>query len=45
MKAIHDANEYLYTKRCKEWISNVQVQIRSNDNITGEEKTEKFNQL
>lgn len=42
MKVIHDVNEYLYSKGCNEWISNVQVQIRSGGDITGEEKTEKF---
>ena len=42
MKVIHDVNEYLYSKGCNEWISNVQIQIRSKGNITGEEKTEKF---
>jgi uncharacterized protein (TIGR00106 family) len=42
MKVIHDVNEYLYSKGCNEWISNVQIQIRSKGDITGEEKTEKF---
>lgn len=42
MKVIHDVNEYLYNKGCSEWISNVQIQIRSAGDITGEEKTEKF---
>jgi len=42
MKVIHDVNEYLYSKGCSEWISNVQIQIRSGGDITGEEKTEKF---
>ena len=45
MKVIDSVNEYLYSKGCNEWISNVQVQIRSNGDITGEEKTEKFKQL
>lgn len=42
MNVIHNVNEYLYSKGCNEWISNVQVQIRSCGNITGDEKTEKF---
>jgi uncharacterized protein (TIGR00106 family) len=42
MKAIGDVNEYLYQKGCAEWISNLQIQIRSNGDITSLEKTEKF---
>jgi uncharacterized protein (TIGR00106 family) len=42
MKVIHNVNEYLYSKGCAEWISSIQVQIRSGGDITGEEKTEKF---
>ena len=42
MKLINDINEYLYTKGCNEWITNVQIQIRSNGDITGDEKTSKF---
>lgn len=43
MKVIHDVNEFLYEKGCAEWISNLQIQIRSRGDITGGEKTEKFN--
>ena len=43
MKVIHDVNEFLYSKGCAEWISNLQIQVRSAGNITGEEKTAKFN--
>jgi uncharacterized protein (TIGR00106 family) len=42
MKVISDVNEYLYRKGCAEWISNLQIQIRSNGDITSLEKTEKF---
>ena len=42
MKVIHEVNEYLLSKNCTEWISNLQIQIRSNADITGLEKTEKF---
>ena len=41
MKVIHDINEYLYQQQCSEWILGVQIQIRSNSDITGEEKTAK----
>jgi uncharacterized protein (TIGR00106 family) len=44
MKVINAVNEYLCTKGCAEWISNVQIQIRSNSDITADEKTEKFKQ-
>ncbi|MEO5890041.1 MAG: MTH1187 family thiamine-binding protein [Ferruginibacter sp.] len=42
MKVINDVNEYLLQKGCTEWISNIQVQIRSKGDITGDEKTAKF---
>jgi uncharacterized protein (TIGR00106 family) len=42
MKVIGDVNEYLYQKGCAEWISNLQIQIRSSGDITSLEKTEKF---
>ena len=42
MKVIHDVNEFLYQKGCSEWISNLQIQIRSKGDVTGEEKVEKF---
>ena len=35
-------NEYLNKSGCAEWILNAQIQIRSNGNITGDEKTAKF---
>lgn len=34
IKLINDINEHLYTKQCNEWITNVQIQIRSNGDIT-----------
>jgi uncharacterized protein (TIGR00106 family) len=43
MKVIHDVNELLYEKGCAEWISNLQIQVRSGGDITGEQKTAKFN--
>jgi uncharacterized protein (TIGR00106 family) len=42
MRVINQVNEFLYQKGCAEWISNLQIQIRSKGDITGNEKTEKF---
>ncbi|MBO9660148.1 MAG: thiamine-binding protein [Chitinophagaceae bacterium] len=42
LKVIMAVNEFLYQQGCAEWISNIQLQIRSNGDITGEEKTAKF---
>jgi len=42
IKVINDVDEYLYSKGCNEWISNVQIQIRSKGDITADEKTDKF---
>ena len=42
MKVINEVNEYLYAKGCAEWISNIQVQLRSDRDITAEEKVAKF---
>ena len=42
MKVIHEVNEFLYQKGCAEWITNLQIQIRSGGNITGSDKTGKF---
>ncbi len=42
MKVIHSVNEYLYEKGCEEWISNLQIQIRSRGDVTADEKTSKF---
>lgn len=42
MKVIDAINEYLFLKDCNEWISSVQVQIRSKGDMTAGEKTEKF---
>lgn len=42
MDVIHQVNEHLVQKGCAEWITSLQIQIRSNGPITGSEKTEKF---
>jgi uncharacterized protein (TIGR00106 family) len=44
MKVIHDVNEQLLIRNCSEWITNIQVQIRSNHDITAVEKVGKYNQ-
>lgn len=44
LTVINNINEYLQNKGCAEWILNVQLQIRANENITGQEKTAKFKQ-
>ena len=41
MKLINDINEYLHQQHCNEWILGVQIQIRSNADITADEKTAK----
>jgi uncharacterized protein (TIGR00106 family) len=42
MKVLLAVNEYLYQRGCPEWISNIQLQVRSQGDITGDEKTAKF---
>jgi uncharacterized protein YqgV (UPF0045/DUF77 family) len=42
MTLVENINEYLYSRACPEWISNIQIQIRGGGDITGAEKTEKF---
>jgi uncharacterized protein (TIGR00106 family) len=39
---IHQVNNHLMKKGCAEWITNLQIQLRSNGDITTEEKTAKF---
>lgn len=41
MDVINQINEHLQKRNCSEWITNVQIQIRSNGDITSDEKTEK----
>jgi len=41
MNVINSINEHLQQRNCTEWITNVQIQIRSNSNITSDEKTAK----
>lgn len=42
VKLFNAVNEQLYNQQCHEWICNLQIQIRSNGDITGDEKIEKF---
>lgn len=42
IKLVNDVNEFLYSRNCNEWISNIQIQVRSGSDITANEKTEKF---
>ncbi|MDP1763729.1 MAG: thiamine-binding protein [Sediminibacterium sp.] len=39
---VNSINEYLYSRKCQEWIANIQIQVRSEGDITGEMKTGKF---
>lgn len=38
MQVIHQINNHLQERGCAEWITNLQIQIRSAGDITGEEK-------
>lgn len=42
MQVINQVNEHLHSRGCAEWITSVQIQIRSGGSITGDEKTSKF---
>ncbi len=42
MQVIHDIQEHLYRQGCTEWIAQVQLQVRSNGDITADEKTAKY---
>lgn len=42
MDVVNQVNEFLYSRGCAEWITNVQIQIRANGDMTGDEKTEKY---
>lgn len=41
MNVINSINEHLQQRDCTEWITNIQIQIRSNGDITSDEKTAK----
>jgi uncharacterized protein (TIGR00106 family) len=39
MDVINKINDHLQQRNCSEWITNVQIQVRSDHDITAEEKT------
>jgi uncharacterized protein (TIGR00106 family) len=39
---INQVNEFLFRKGCAEWITNLQIQVRSDRSITALEKVEKY---
>ena len=44
ISVVNSVNEFLYKQNCHEWILNVQLQMRSNGDITADEKTTKYKQ-
>ena len=42
LNVFNKVNNHLQILGCTEWITNLQVQIRSNQDMTGEEKIEKY---
>lgn len=42
MKVFNNINEYLLSRSCGEWILNLQLQLRSESDITSLEKVEKY---
>ena len=42
MKVIHAVNDHLINTGCGEWITSVQINMRSNTDITANEKVAKF---
>jgi uncharacterized protein (TIGR00106 family) len=42
ISVINQVNDCLYNKDCSEWITNVQIQIRADGDMTGDEKTIKY---
>ena len=41
MQVINQVNDHLQKRDCSEWITSVQIQVRSNEDITADEKTAK----
>jgi uncharacterized protein (TIGR00106 family) len=39
---IHAVNEHLRKRGCAEWIASIQVQVRSHEDMTGDEKVNRF---
>lgn len=42
MEVVNDINEHLINQRCNEWIASVQINMRSDSDITANEKVSKF---
>ncbi len=42
VKLFNEVNEHLYKNKCHEWICNLQIQIRADGDMTGDEKTVKY---
>lgn len=42
MQVINNINNHLQEQNCSEWIMNVQIQVRANEDMTGDEKTTKY---
>ena len=42
MQVVNSINNHLQEHNCSEWIMNVQIQIRANKDMTGDEKTAKY---
>ncbi len=42
IEVLNKVNEHLLSKDCSEWIANIQIQLRSNRDITSKEKVAKF---
>ena len=44
MAVVNAVNEHLLLRNCNEWIASVQLNIRSNGDITADEKVSKFSE-
>lgn len=42
MAVVHAVNEHLCSKKCNEWIASIQINMRSDRDITAGEKVAKF---
>ncbi len=42
MQVVNNINNHLQKQNCSEWIMNVQIQIRANEDMIGDEKTAKY---
>ena len=42
LEVFNKVNDRLQQQGCAEWITNLQVQVRANNDMTGEEKIEKY---